>query len=128
MLPPPQRRAHLSAIAVIGFSSEWETIPSSSGGIDPRANESVPSDERREKMKRAIRLQAGRTSTPRSANARSSFAFDLPLRAENANAPSSVASITPSSVAIDLSGRREYLKISINIDKFTWFFDKKMKM
>ena len=39
--------AHLPAIAVIGFSSGWGTIPSSSGGIDPRANESVLIEERR---------------------------------------------------------------------------------
>ena len=39
--------AHLPAIAVVGFSSGWGTIPSSSGGIDPRANESVLIDKRR---------------------------------------------------------------------------------
>ena len=140
--------AHLPAIAVVGFSSGWGTIPSSSGGIDPRVNESVLINERREKMKRAIRLHAGRTSTPRSARSslyRESavpafsvgFGFlgrdELPLSHRSARTPPPLVSSTPDSVGKLQSLLPQLqltfpvgvdLKISIKLDKFTGFFDK----
>ena len=42
------------------------TIPSASGGINPRGKTGAPGDERRREMEGAIRRQAGCSSAPRS--------------------------------------------------------------
>ena len=101
-----------------------------------------------EKMKRAIRLHAGRTSTPRSARSslyRESavpafsvgFGFlgrdELPLSHRLARTPPRLVSSTPDSVGKLQSLLPQLqltfpvgvdLKISIKLDKFTGFFDK----
>ena len=91
------------------------TIPSSSGGIDPRGKTSAPGDERRKEMERAIRRQAEWSSAPRS------------------NSVPRVGRFRARVVRVSrrrdqvLKGLWEFPKNSINIDKFTGFFDKLMK-
>ena len=58
------RTAHLPAFAVIGFSSGWGTIPSSPGGIDPRANGSFLIDERRGENETGDSASARKRTSP----------------------------------------------------------------
>ena len=91
------------------------TIPSSSGGIDPRGKIGAPGDERRREMEGAIRRQAEWSSAPRS----NSVPRDGRLRARGVRVRRRRDEV--------LGGQGEFPKNSINFNKFTGFFDKLMK-
>ena len=119
------RTAHLPAFAVIGLSSGWATIPSSSGGIEPRANESVLIDSRR-----------GENETGDSASSQEAhFPFLWSEKAQTLVPRSNLTFLSRDELPLyhrsrqtllshSPSPRSEYLKISIKSDKFTGFFGK----